>query len=180
MKAVNIFSVFGLATIALAAHSAFAADGQISFTGSVSSQTCTINGNGSGGANFTVALPAVSAATLAAAGATAGRTPFNITLSDCTPETGVVHTFFESGPTVNAATGHLILEAGGATKVEIGLQNADFSNIALGQADGTQNSKPVNISSGAAALNYYAQYVSLGGATPGVANSSVMYTMSYE
>lgn len=183
MKAKSMTAV-GVAVIALSTHGAFAAgavaDGQITFTGEVTAQTCTINGNGTGSANFTVALPTVSATTLASAGATAGRTPFNIALTGCTPDSGSVHTFFEAGPTIDAATGHLVLDAGGATNVEIGLQNADFSDIALGQADGSQNSRSASINAGSATLNYYAQYVSLGGAKPGAANSSVMYTMSYE
>jgi major type 1 subunit fimbrin (pilin) len=180
MKKTLISALF-VAGAAMVAQGAFAADGTITFTGNISAQSCTINGNGSGSKDFTVALPTVSASTLAAAGATAGRTPFNIALSDCTPASGNVHTYFEPGPTVDSATGMLVLNAGGASNVEIGLQNSDFSNIVVGAADASQNSKSVAISeSGAATLNYYAQYVATGVASAGAANSSVMYTLSYQ
>ena len=74
------------AAVALAAAmpmASHATDGTISFEGTIVSQTCTINGNGTGSKNFTVSLPNVSASTLFAAGETAGRTPFNIQLTDC-------------------------------------------------------------------------------------------------
>lgn len=167
------------ALLGLASVGAHAADGTITFTGNLTAQTCTIAGNSSA-ANFTVALPTVSASSLAAAGATAGRTPFNIALTGCAQNSGNVHTFFEQGPTIDPTTGNLFVNTGGATNVEIGLQNSDLSKIALNQPDAAQNSKSVAISSGSATLNYYAQYVATGVATAGAANSSVMYTMSYQ
>ncbi len=174
LRAVAIGSILGIAS--LGAH---AADGTITFNGNVTAQTCTISGNG-GGNNFTVTLPTVSASTLGAGGATAGRTPFSIALTNCTPTSGNVHTFFEQGPTIDTTTGNLIVATGGATNVELQLQNSDFSVIALNKADGSQNSKSAVISTGAAALNYYVQYIATGAATAGAANSSVMYTMSYQ
>lgn len=175
MKLIAALALIGAA----ASQGAFAADGTITFTGKITAQTCTISGNG-GGPNFTVALPTVSASTLATSGATAGRSPFNIALTNCTPDTGTVHTFFEQGPTIDTVTGYLKLDTGGATNVEIQLQNSDFSNIALNQPDSGQNSKTASIQSGSATLNYYAQYVATGKAGAGAANSSVMYTMSYQ
>ena len=165
---------------ATASQFAAAADGTITFNGTITAQTCTINGNGSGSSNFTITLPTVSSSTLATAGQTAGRTPFSIALTNCTPNSGNVRTYFESGPTTDLTTGNLILNAGGATNVEIGLLNSDSTNIAAGAAEASQNSKPVAITSGKATLNYYAQYVATGAATAGAANSSVMYTMAYQ
>lgn len=166
----------------IATQGAFAADGTITFNGSVTAQTCTINGNGTGAKDLTVALPTVSTSTLASAGNTAGRTPFNIALTACTPKSGNVHTFFEAGPTINPSTGNLVVASGGASNVEIQLLNvSDQSAIKLGSADASQNSKAVAInSSGAATLQYYAQYYATGSATAGAANSSVMYTLSYQ
>ena len=160
-----------------------AADGTITFTGAVSSQTCTINGNGSGAKDFTVALPTVSTGSLAAAGQTAGRTQFNITLSNCSTATGNVHTFFEAGPTTDLATGNLIVAEGtdSATNVQIGLLNSDFQPINTGAADASQNSTSVAIVDSAATLQYYAEYVATGGAaTAGAANTQVMYTLAYQ
>ncbi|WP_329955982.1 fimbrial protein [Burkholderia cepacia] len=162
---------------------AHATDGTITFTGSISSQTCTINGNGTGAKDFTVALPPVSAGALAAAGQTAGQTPFNITLSKCSSPSGSVHTFFEPGATTDLSTGNLMVTAGGgsAANVQIGLTNADFSPIKAGAADASQNSKAVSIVDNGATLQYYARYVATGGAaTAGTANSSVMYSLVYQ
>lgn len=163
------------AALPMAAH---AADGTITFTGTIVSQTCTINGNGSGSKDFTVALPTVSASALNGAGQTAGRTPFNIQLTGCSG-TGNVHAYFESGATTDAGTGNLKLNAGGADQVQIGLLNDDLSPIAMGAADASQNSHAVAIATGAATLPYFAEYVATGVATAGAANSSVMYTLVY-
>ena len=140
-----------LATAAIAAAAAMpavsqAADGTITFTGQITSQTCTISGNG-GGKNFTVTLPTVSTSALATAGTTAGRTPFNIALSNCTPNSGNVSTYFEPGATVDTTTGQLINASGTATNVEIGLLNGDSSVITLGAAQASQNSKAVALAS---------------------------------
>ncbi len=57
---------------------------------------------------------------------------------------GNVRTFFEAGPTTDASTGRLNLTAGGAQRVQIGLQNAsDETNINVGFANALQNSKSV-------------------------------------
>lgn len=168
-----------LAFAATASHLAVAADGTITFTGSVSAQTCTIN---SGTKNFTVTLPTVSANALASAGQTAGRASFNIALTGCSAKSGTVHAFFEPGSTVDSSTGQLIVQSGddSATNVEIGLLNDDLSVIRIGAADASQNSKPVTISAtGDATLKFYAQYIATGAATAGTAQSSVMYTLVY-
>ncbi|ALK34644.1 fimbrial protein [Burkholderia plantarii] len=167
---------------------AFAADGTIMFTGKVNAQTCTINGGGSSSKDFTVALPNVSASQLAAAGATAGRTGFSIALTNCTPATGNVHTFFEAGPTIDPSTGNLVLVKGDqpdatdvADNVQISLLNGDQTKIQLGAPDASQNSKSVPIDkSGAATLSYFAEYVATGTASGGSANSSVMYSIAYQ
>jgi len=176
-KLISALIVTGAAT---ASQLSAAADGMITFNGMITAQTCTINGNGTGSKDFAVTLPTVSASTLATSGQTAGRTPFNIALSGCTPDSGNVHTYFEPGPTTDATTGNLIVDTGGATNVQIGLLNADFTPIKAGFADASQNSHSVSISSGSATLPYYAQYVATGGATAGAANSSVMYTIAYQ
>lgn len=164
---------------AMASQLAAAADGQITFNGEVTAQTCTISGNGSA-KDFTVTLPTVSTSALAAAGETAGRTPFNIALTGCTPDSGDVRVHFEQGPTVDTSTGRLKLEAGGAQNVQISLLNSDLTAIRLGQAEASQNSLPVAISNGSATLPFFAEYYATGQATPGAANSNVMYTLTYQ
>lgn len=175
----NRYGMIAAAALATALPMAsHAADGTISFNGSIVAQTCTINGNGGGSKDFAVQLPTVSASALNGAGQVAGRTPFNIQLTGCSG-TGNVHAYFESGATTNVSTGNLILNAGGADNVEIGLLNSDLSPIMAGAADASQNSKGVPIASGTATLSYYAQYVATDVAGSGPADSSVMYTLVY-
>jgi major type 1 subunit fimbrin (pilin) len=178
-QSLRVIAAGGL--LGLASLGAHAADGTITFNGMVTAQTCTINGNGSGSTDFSVTLPTVSASSLAAAGDTAGSTPFNIALTSCTPASGNVHTYFEQGPTIDSTTGDLILADGGATNVQLHLQNSDFSDISLNGADGAQNSLSVAIGTdGTAKLPYYVEYKATGAATAGAADSSVMYTLSYQ
>ncbi|MFJ4292398.1 fimbrial protein [Cupriavidus sp. NPDC089707] len=162
----------------IASQGAFAADGTITFNGMLTAQTCTINGGT--GKDFTVTLPTVSTSTLNGDGTVAGRTPFTISLTNCSPASGAATTFFEAGPTTDLTTGRLIVADGGATKVQIELLNKNFTPIQAGFAAASQNDVPVSLSSGAADLQYYAQYHATGVATAGAANSSVIYTIAYQ
>lgn len=179
MKTKLLSTMIAAGVIAIS-QNALAADGTITFNGNITAQTCTVNGNGAGANNFTVALPTVSSSILASAGQTAGRTPFNIALTNCAPNSGNVHTFFESGATTDSTTGNLILTAGGATNVQLGLLNADATAIKAGFADASQNSKSTAITNGSATLSYFVQYVATGAATAGAANSTVVYTVAYQ
>lgn len=152
----KLISTLIFAGTAMTSQFVAAADGTIQISGNVTAQTCTINGNGTGTNNFTVTLPTVSASSLAAAGQTAGRTSFSIALTNCTPNSGNVHTYFETGATTNAVTGNLILDPSGATNVEIGLLNSDYTIIKAGVSDALQNVKSTPITGGSATLNYYA------------------------
>ncbi|MGH8785199.1 MAG: fimbrial protein [Cupriavidus necator] len=184
MTHTKLFAALIVAGAAMGAQFAHAAnaDGQITFNGQITAQTCTINGNGTGSKNFAVTLPTVSASTLAQAGDTSGQTPFYIALTNCTPNTGNVHTYFEAGPTTDTTTGNLIVDGGGATNVQIRLLNGGTNNtpIKAGFADPAQNSTVYSINSGAAKLEYYAQYYATGQATAGAANSTVMYSIAYQ
>jgi major type 1 subunit fimbrin (pilin) len=167
-----------LAAAAIAPMSAFAYDGTITFNGSLSAQTCTINGNGTSAKNFTVGLPTISTGALKAANDTAGRTPFSVALTGCTPTTGNVAVYFEPGNT-DTSNGNLLVNAGGANNVEIQLLNNDATPIKAGFAKDSQNSQAVALNNGAATLSYFAQYFATGATTPGAANSQVNYTISY-
>jgi major type 1 subunit fimbrin (pilin) len=154
--------------------------GILTITGSLVANTCTVSGNGQGN-NFTVTLPNISAAELSSAGAVAGATGFNIALSNCTPATGNVRTFWEYG--VNTLADGNLLNNGTATKVEI--QLLDYNNgqksIDVSKADGAQNSQVIAINGGNARLQYAAQYIApAGGATAGSVTTNVTYSMSYQ
>ncbi|MFZ0871761.1 MAG: fimbrial protein [Rhodanobacter sp.] len=169
-----------MGVVAFAPQNAKASDGTITFNGKITAQTCTISGNG-GPASFTVQLPTVSTSSLTAAKETAGATPFNIALTACSPDSGNVSTYFEAGSTIDTVTGNLLNATGSATNVEVGLLNSDSSVISLGKAQAGQNSATVAIASGAATLNYIAQYVATNGAAgAGTVASTVTYSMSYQ
>jgi major type 1 subunit fimbrin (pilin) len=157
---------------------AHAADGTITFQGNISSQTCTVS---AASANLTVAMPQISAGSLSQIGATAGRTPFSISLTGCNPASGAVHTYFEAGLNTSA-DGHLAVTggAGAAKNVEIDLRNSDGTEIFAGAVDVLQNSLPVNINAdGTATLNYTAQYFATGVASQGTVSSTVQYSIVY-
>ncbi|WP_231907010.1 fimbrial protein [Cupriavidus sp. D384] len=177
--------------VAAASQTAFAADGTITFTGRLTTQTCTISGNG-GNNNFTVALPTISTSALATAGNVAGRTPFTFRLTGCAPNTGNVSIYFEPGGTIDTATGRLrntvtaVTGSGNrpavvpAGNVQIGVLNANMTDVALGSAFASQNSQQVALAAGSATLQYYAQYVATGGAaTAGTFSTTATYSVVY-
>lgn len=167
-----------LFSLSLSTTSIFAANGTITFTGSVTDKSCDITT--AKGKDFTVALPPVSKTTLKANGDIAGRTQFVIQLANCTP--AKVATYFEPGPTVDAATGRLNnqLTTNAAANVQIQLLGSNFGFIPV--ISGTQpNSQWVDvIQNGGALLNYYAEYYAIGASTAGQVSTSVQYTIIYQ
>lgn len=163
---------------------AYAADGTITITGTVTDTTCSINGTKSGTpADKTVALAPVSSGTLPALGVTAGTssaTDLVLTLSGCGASTTKAIARFENGPTVNANSGNLI-NAGNAGNVEVRLLNAQLKPINLTTNAGNLiATNAAAVSGGAATLKYYAQYYATGKASAGTVNTSVQYTMQYQ
>lgn len=179
LKNSGLLSAIILSALVALPGTSFASDGTITFTGNVTAQTCTISGNG-GGSSFTVTLPTVSVSALTTAKQTAGTTPFNIALTNCTPASGTATVYFEPGATVDTTTGQLLNTTGTATNVEVGLLNSDYSQIKLGQAVSSQNSKSASLASGSATLNYYAQYVAMGKAGAGTVNTTSLYSIVYQ
>ncbi|ASU37512.1 fimbrial protein [Herbaspirillum sp. meg3] len=163
-----------LAIAALAPAAAFASDGTITINGTVTAQTCTING---GSPNLAVTLPTVSTSALASAGQTAAPTPFTIALTACNPNSGNVRAFFETGSNVLAT--RRLKNNGTATNLEIGLLNTDNTPIAIGAASGAQGTSSVAISSGSANLTYMAQYVATGTVGAGTVTTSVTYSIEF-
>ena len=173
-----------IATIALASTGAYAADGTITFTGAVTDTTCSIDGKTAGTADKNVTLPTVTASTLPATGATAGSTPATdlvFTLSGCSTEAKAVARF-ENGPTIDQTTGYLVNQApAGAQNVQVRLLNAAHNpiNVVTG-ANNDLAGNGVAIVTGAANLQYFAEYYATGKATAGPVNTSVQYTVDYQ
>ncbi|WP_266183687.1 fimbrial protein [Dyella humicola] len=175
-------AVFGVT--ALAPQSASAVDGTITINGKVVAQTCTVDGNAYGTQdNVTVTLPLVLAPVLATAGATAGKTGFNLVVANCDSSLSTVQTYF-SGGNIDAATGNLNNPAGGATNVQVQLLNSSSTVMPLNGANATAQQSPVvtlttSGTTKGATLSYFAQYISKGAATAGAVNPTVQFTMIY-
>ncbi|UEP23699.1 fimbrial protein [Burkholderia ambifaria] len=175
-----------------------ASDGTINFTGSVVASTCEIN---AGAKDLTVPMPQAASNQLSTEGATAGRTPFTLSLSGCTTDSKdkdgnpipapvkKVSVAFEPGPNVNLATGRLkptgVGTNGVASGVEIGILNDKYEPIKIGAESSAQNVQTVNIDTaeggtGTATLQFAAQYVGTGAEVKGgKMDSYVTYSLMY-
>jgi major type 1 subunit fimbrin (pilin) len=175
-----IAAAMGLASVAAHAAGPSSNGGVLTINGELTANTCDVSGNGQG-PNFTVSLPTLSAKTLSAAGSTGGATGFGIALTNCTPDTGNVHTFWEYG--ANTLADGSLKNNGTATSVAVQLldYNGPEQLLDLSKADGAQGSQTVAIASGSADLKYAARYFSsLGGAGAGSVNTNVTYSIVYE
>lgn len=167
--------------LAMTSRAANASDGTITFTGMITSQTCSINGTAADGArNISVSLPRATQTSLTALNSTAGDTAFTISLTGCTPEEGRVHTRFEPGATVHAASGELITSgAGASSSLRIQLLNGNGTVINVGAPDATQGSVAQNIPvGGAVTLNYIARY-KRAATTPVLGAGAIAATVTY-
>ncbi len=165
--------------------SANAANGMITISGMITDTTCDISVN-NGANDAIVTLPTVSTSVLTAAGNTAGSVPFSIALTNCGTGSSKASTWFESGESVDNASGRLNNTAGSAANVQVELLNKDLMPIRAGGTAGSQsaaaanNDVAVDISQGSGTLNYYARYYATGAATAGTVMSRVQYTIVYQ
>ncbi|WP_321959008.1 fimbrial protein [Burkholderia cenocepacia] len=189
MKKIQLMMLVAGSTL-LAMNAAHASDGTINFTGSVVASTCVING---GTNDLAVALPKIATNQLGKAGASAGRTPFTLSLTGCTVDTATVpapvskvSVAFEPGPNVNLGTGRLTPSGtNAASGVEIAILNDKYSPIKIGGATGSQGTQVVDIDTavngtGAATLQFAAEYVATGDpVSGGSADTFVTYSLVY-
>ena len=167
------------------AQTAYAADGTVNFAGQLAASTCTIDVNGTTTpAIATVTLPTVSIGKLAAAGEVTGQTGFIIGLKNCTGPAKSAAAFFESGATVDPASGNLNTATGAGAAANVQLQLVDASNGAIISAGNVSqlagNTQVTLDASGNANLPYAVQYYATGAATAGTVNSSVTYWINYQ
>jgi major type 1 subunit fimbrin (pilin) len=163
--------------------SALAADGTITFQGSITNGTCAVSTSG-GSSNMTVTMPNTPSSALAKAGATSQNINFNINLSKCSADMfNNVSAYFES-PNTNPATGNLknTILTGGASNVEVQLLDRSSSPINLLFSPEEQHSTSSvtnSIINGAAVMSYNARYIATGMSKPGPINTSTNYTVVY-
>lgn len=167
---------------ATVSSAALASDGKIDFNGELKAETCKVAVNGASGANgTTVTLPTISTASLATAGQVAGQTGFNIELSDCSAAIKTAAAFFESGGSVDPASGNLKNVSGSATKVQLQLVDAtNGQTIMAGNTSQVTSTSRVDVANTSAILPYAVQYFAQAATTPGTVVSSVTYSINYQ
>lgn len=159
MKKLASFTSFVLLlTTASFVHSA--STGTITFNGLLTANTCDVTVDGQG-ADATVVLPTIGINQLAAATKTAGETGFNMALSNCSGTLETASAFFESGSSVDIATGRLKNISGSATNVSLQLLDASSPSnavIQVGNQSQTTSTTYKDISSGSVMLPYAVRY----------------------
>lgn len=176
MKKTIIASLFA---IAISPALAQAADGMLSFTGNVTSTTCTLTSGTNG--TQTVAMPAVNVASLGRANEVAGLTTFNVTLGNCGSTARLVRLDFgDAGSTVDPTTGRLINTARTNSNVQIALLDGHTATTPMRLGTPAAQTSAVTTASGGASIPLAAQYVATGGAaTAGAVASSIQFTIAY-
>ncbi|CAM2766637.1 major type 1 subunit fimbrin (pilin) [Pseudomonas gessardii] len=172
-----IASIFAVSAMASQFASATPTTGTITFTGALVADTCLIGG---GSNDLSVSLPSVQTTSLAAAGQTAGDTPFSIVLSGCSPSVPVRAFFSSASSGIDGATGRL-KNTGLATNVQVQLLNSASAPIALNNATAAAQGDTLKTTNatGAATLTYTARYFASDATGAGSVNSSVMYEIVY-
>ena len=167
---------------ATVSSAALASDGKIDFNGELKAETCKVAVNGASGANgTTVTLPTISTASLTTAGQVAGQTGFNIELSDCSAAIKTAAAFFESGGSVDPASGNLKNVSGSASKVQLQLVDATNGQaIKAGNTAQVTSTSRVDVANTSAILPYAVQYFAQAATTPGTVVSSVTYSINYQ
>ncbi|WLI76569.1 fimbrial protein [Kosakonia sp. H02] len=169
--AATIFAL-GVSSSAFAAN----ASNTVRFMGEVSEQTCNIDLNGST-TSPVVLLPTVSNSQLTSVGATAGETPFTVTLSGCGPQVANAGIVFISNHTEGVNLKNTAATAP-ATNVAIQLLEGptvlDFVN---NKAETAKQS--VGGSNTSAAFDLTARYVATGVVTSGNVEAQAHFAVTY-
>lgn len=178
----KLFAALVVTGMAVSSQMAAAADGIIQINGEINAETCVPDVVSGGTA--TIDLPIVAATSLAASNATAGVTPFTISLTGCTGTSTLARASFESDSTSITPSGNLAIDGSSvATGVEIQIRDNSGAPINLATDDQTVvgvNNATFAITGGAATMDYQAAYFTpTGTVTPGALTSSVAYTIQY-
>ncbi|MFC0226150.1 fimbrial protein [Serratia aquatilis] len=155
------------------------ATGTVNFQGKLYETTCDVSVEEQG-ADAIVTLPTVGIEQLSSAGMIAGRTEFNMKLSDCPWVTarGPVTAFFEAGPTVDLVTGRLKNASGTAGNVDLIIY---YGGGTVQSKAGTQPKMHYTFSGNptTVTLPYAVAYYAKAPTTAGTVRSSVVYSISY-
>ncbi|MEL4014910.1 fimbrial protein [Dryocola clanedunensis] len=163
----------GLFAGAMVSSAAFAADGTVNFTGSITGTACKID---TASKDQTVDLGKISSTAFNEAGSTAGAKQFIIKINECPEGVKAAMVRFDGTQVPgNDAVLALNNDAGKATNVGIQISDNDNNVINL-----YQNSSVFALTTGDNKLNFTARYYALAkDVTPGVANAVTNFTIVY-
>lgn len=172
MKKLSLF--VSVVTSALISSAAFAADGTINFTGSVTDTACTVD---TASANQTVNLGTVAASSFTAAGSTAAAARFSINLTNCPAAAKTASVRFD-GLTASGNSSILSLNTGQTAKnLGVGLYQQDSSALI---PIGSSTPSVTLTTTGTNTLTFIAKYYAI--STPvgvGTANATAAFTVTY-
>jgi major type 1 subunit fimbrin (pilin) len=125
-----------------------------------------------------VLLPTVSRSTLGSAGATAGRTPFEVTVSGC-PAGLAVEISLSGTPSSGGTPSTGIVQSTGS-EANVAIQVLDADTLAPVDISGTQPKSLGVAQSGVPLVSrYYAQYYATAPAAGGTVTAGITYTLTY-
>jgi major type 1 subunit fimbrin (pilin) len=165
-----------LAAVALTSVSAFAADGQVKFTGEITDAACKVANTVA--SPLDVQLGKVAKSSFTQAGDKSAATKFTLQLSDC-PDTVSTATVKFDGTSVNGDNSILALTQGAGVATGVGIQLSDDSNTVLPLFT---ESKSYSLQAGSVTnnLDFVARYISTAAAvTPGPANATANFSINY-
>ena len=179
----------GIAISAAGSMPGLASDGTITFTGAVTENSCTVQVNGAGTGDGSIALPVVDTRSLGAALAqknTAAGTFFKISVSACAlnrPDASGnlptrIFAYFEAGPNVDPST-HALINTG-TSSVEVKLFEASGASVVGSQISPGASAAELQADS-EGTWHFYAGYAPAvdGPASPGTVITSVTYSLVY-
>jgi major type 1 subunit fimbrin (pilin) len=198
MKKSRVFALGLLSVLCAGALNAQAADtGTITFNGSIVDNTCSVSVDGQG-ADGTVTLPDVTAATLKEKGSTAGKTGFKLEVSGCTGvgDDGIktVAIYLDVSSDAEVSTAQDVTDgladkvyelfnqaSNGAEHVLLKVIDEQDSQIMPITSHSTGGSTITDISKdGFAELPFSVEYHSAGNATSGPVTARTIYRMAYK
>ncbi|QIB19484.1 type 1 fimbrial protein [Escherichia coli] len=171
---VNVL-LLSMATIAaFNMPSASAQDGQLSFTGEITDQVCTVKQPD----NQIINLGKISSKAFNGAGDTAGSTSFSIQLTDCPDSVKSVNVKFDGNPD-NGNPEIIALTKDKKSASGVGVQITDKYSKVVSLGVPTRN---FNIEPGSTInnLDFFASYIANGqDVKPGLANATASFTITY-
>ncbi|WP_448667134.1 fimbrial protein [Escherichia coli] len=171
---VNVLLLSMATIVAFNMPSASAQDGQLSFTGEITDQVCTVKQPD----NQIINLGKISSKAFNGTGDTAGSTSFSIQLADCPDSVKSVNVKFDGNPdNGNPEIIALTKDKKSASGVGVQITDKDSKVVSLGVP-----TRDFNIDPGSKInnLDFIARYITNGqDVKPGLANATASFTITY-